>query len=77
MAIAMTKRSDPFRYKALFFQKCRTAIKRWGLGISSGYYERGPRLLSKENRRNIESKETPCCLIDLAYWLYLPGNLKT
>ena len=38
-------------------------IKRWGLGISPGYYESGPWLLSKENRRKKEPKETLHCLI--------------
>ena len=37
--------------------------KRRGPGIFLGYYECGPRLLSKENRRKIDSKETPSCLI--------------
>ena len=32
-------------------------------GISPGYYKHGPWLLSKENRRKIEPKETPSCLI--------------
>ena len=41
----------------------RAVIKGRGPGISSGYYERGPWLLSKENRRKIEPKETPSCLI--------------
>ena len=45
-------------------------------GISSSYYERGPRLLSKENRRKIESKETPSCFI-ADNLLYLPCNLKS
>ena len=35
----------------------RTVIKRRRPGISPGYYERGPPLLSKENRRKIEPKE--------------------
>ena len=35
------------------------------MGISSGYYERGPLLLSQENRRKIEPKEIPRCLIPL------------
>ena len=35
----------------------RAVIKRWG------YYEHGPRLLSKENKRKIEPNETPSCLI--------------
>ena len=41
----------------------RAVIKRQRLGISPGYYQCGPRLLSKENSRKIESKETPSCLI--------------
>ena len=42
----------------------RAVIKRQGLGISTSYYERGPQVLSKENRRKrIEPKETPSCLI--------------
>ena len=32
-------------------------------GICPGYYKHGPWLLSKENRRKIEPKETPSCLI--------------
>ena len=46
-----------------------------GLGISSGYYECGPRLLSYENRRKIESKETPSRLMPAYLW-YLTGHLK-
>ena len=38
-------------------------MKRRGLGISPGYYERGPRLLSKEKRRKVEPKETLSCSI--------------
>ena len=38
-------------------------IKSRGPGISPGYYECGPRLLLLENRRKIEPKEIPCCLI--------------
>ena len=41
----------------------RAVIKRRGPGISPGYYERLPRLLSKENKRKIEPKEIPSCLI--------------
>ena len=41
----------------------RAVIKSQGLGISLGYYECGPRLLLLENRRKIEPKEIPCCLI--------------
>ena len=43
--------------------KLRAVIKRWGPGISPGYSEHGPQLLSKENRRKIEPKEIPSCLI--------------
>ena len=32
-------------------------------GISPGYYECGPLLLSLENRRKLEPKEIPSCLI--------------
>ena len=38
-------------------------VKRPRLGINPGCYDRGPQLLSRENRRKIEPKETPCCLI--------------
>ena len=41
----------------------RAVIKSWGPGIFPGYYECGPWLLSLKNRRNIELKEIPCCLI--------------
>ena len=52
-------------------------IKSRGPGISPGYYEGGPWLLSSENRR-IEPKEIPSCLIPPAYlMLYLRGNLKS
>ena len=43
--------------------KSWAVIKRWGQEISPGYYEHGPRLLSKENRRKIEPKETPSRLV--------------
>ena len=43
--------------------KCRAVIERRGPGISPSYYERLPRLLSKENERKIEPKEIPSCLI--------------
>ena len=43
----------------------RAVIKTWGLGISLGYYEHGPPLLLKENRKKIEPKETPSCLTTL------------
>ena len=35
----------------------------WGPGIFPGYYERGSRLLLKENGSKIERKEIPSCLI--------------
>ena len=38
-------------------------IKRCGPGISPGYNEHGPRLLLKGNKRKIEQKEIPSCLI--------------
>ena len=41
----------------------RAVIKRWGPGISPGYYECFPQLISKENIRKIEPKEIPSCLI--------------
>ena len=56
--------------------RSRAVIKRRGPGISPGYYERFPQLLSKENRRKIEPKEIPSCLIPRLL-LYLPSNLKS
>ena len=41
----------------------RVVIKRRGPEISPGYYECDPRLLLLENRRKIEPKEIPSCLI--------------
>ena len=41
----------------------RAVIKSQGPGISPGYYECGPGLLLLENRRKLEPKETPRCLI--------------
>ena len=41
----------------------RAVTKRRGPGISPSYYERLPWLLSKENKRKIEPKEIPSCLI--------------
>ena len=41
----------------------RFVIKSREPGISPGYYECGPRLLLWENRRKIEPKEIPSCLI--------------
>ena len=43
--------------------RSRAVIKRRGPGISPGYYERFPQLLSEENRRKIEPREIPSCLI--------------
>ena len=42
---------------------CRAVMKRRGLGISPGYYERFSWLLSKENKIKIELKEILSCLI--------------
>ena len=44
-------------------QLFRAVIKSRGLGISLGHYKHGPWLLSLENRRKIEPRETPSCLI--------------
>ena len=52
--------SQPSR---LQFGLNRTVIKSRGSGIFPGYYERGPQLLAKENRRKIEPKEIPSYLI--------------
>jgi len=41
----------------------RAVIKWWEPGISPGYYKHGPWLPLKENRRKMEPKETPSCLI--------------
>ena len=38
-------------------------IKSRGLGISLSHYKHGPWLLSLENRRKIEPREIPSCLI--------------
>ena len=46
-----------------FWLVIRAVIKSWGPGISPGYYECGPGLLLLENRRKLEPKETPRCLI--------------
>ena len=51
------------------------SLRAGGLGISSGYYECGPRLPSYENRIKIESKEIPSRLIPDYLW-YLTSNLK-
>ena len=50
----------------------RAVIKRRGLGISPGYYERLPRLLSKKNKRKIEPKEIPSCLIPRTLVVFTP-----
>ena len=47
----------------LNWDKHRAVVKGRGTGISPGYYEHGPPPLSKENKRKIEPKETPSCLI--------------
>ena len=41
----------------------RAVIKSRAPGISPGYYECGPGLLLLENRRKLEPKEIPRCLI--------------
>ena len=41
----------------------RAVIKSRGPGISSSYYECGPRLSLMENKGKLEPKETPRCLI--------------
>ena len=41
----------------------KAVIKSRGPGIFPSYYERGPQLLAKENRRKIEPKEIPSSLI--------------
>ena len=67
-------------------------IKSWGggggAGISSGYYECGPQLLSYKNKRKIKSKQIPSRVIlrllvaftrqleILAMTLELLGNVK-
>ena len=48
----------------------RAVIKSRGPGISPGYYECGPRLLLLENRRKLEPKETPRCLIPLLFVVF-------
>jgi len=45
------------------FAMTRAVIKSRGTGIFPGYYECGPGLLLLENRRKLEPKETPRCLI--------------
>ena len=50
-------------YKVVISYICRPVIKRRGPGIFPGRYERGPRLLSQENRRKIGPKEIFSCNI--------------
>ena len=50
----------------------RIVIKKRGPGISSGYYECGPRLLSLEKRRKIEPKE----FLDVWITVVLTWQLK-
>ena len=50
-------------FKVVISYVCRAVIKRRGGGIFPGCYERGPRLLSQENRRKIGPKEIPSCYI--------------
>ena len=39
------------------------SLRRGDWGLPAGYYERGPWLVAQENRRKIEPKEIPSCLI--------------
>ena len=55
----------------------KAVIKRRGLRFFLGCYERGPQLLSKENRRKIEPKETPLLFDSLTTCCIYPGNLKS
>ena len=66
----------PLRLKRIILV-FRAFLKSRRPGISSSYYECGPWLLSLKNRRKIEPKETPSCLIPSLLLLYLPGNLKS
>ena len=59
----------------ILFPNFRAVIKRRGLGISPGYYERLPQLLSKENKRKIELKEIPNCLIPRLFVVFT-GQLE-
>ena len=61
-----TETRNTFKLKSLLrnlIPNNRGVIKRWGPGISPSYYEHGPWLLSKENKRKIDPTETPSCLI--------------
>ena len=46
-----------------YFINSRVVIESQGLGISPGYYECGPQIISLENRIKIEPEEIPSCLI--------------
>ena len=41
----------------------KAVIKKQGPGIFPTYFEHGPQLLSKENRRKLQPKEIPSCSI--------------
>ena len=58
---------DRVRWGGVHF---RAVIKSWGPGIIPNYYECGLRLISLENRRKIEPKEIPSCLIPLLLVVY-------
>ena len=51
-------------------------VKRPRLGINPGCYDRGPQLLSRENRRKIEPKETPCCFISRLLVVFTAQQLE-
>jgi len=48
--------------------------KRRGPGISPGYYEHGPPLLSKENKRKLDPTETPSRLIPRLLVVFTPAT---
>ena len=50
----------------------RAVIKGWGPEIFSRYYEHDLRLLSQENRGNIELKEIKSCLIPHLLLVFIP-----
>ena len=52
-----------YHVPGLLLSMSRVVIKSRGLGIFPGYEESGPWLLLLENRRKIEPKEIPSCLI--------------
>ena len=45
-------------------------------GIPPGYYKCGPQLLSSENRRKIEPKEIPSCLIPCLLVVFYTQQLE-